>query len=189
MLVDVLISFWQFVDYGIEGSVLLLETCIDYLSGAELKNTQLEAVFASLFKCIFDRPNFCTIFCHSLRSTAVSERFLENLSNSLHLSASEKICIGLALLDSEHLEFRTCGKFQIFNESIFTISTCFLLLYIPPVTTSYIFAAYCAFPVQVKTFAWLRLRNSVAVLFLWNLLSKFRISLCTSIRLRAFTRF
>ncbi|WKA05432.1 hypothetical protein VitviT2T_023400 [Vitis vinifera] len=100
----------EFVDYGIEGSVLLLETCLDYLSRAELKNTQVEAIFASLFKYIFDRPNFCTIFCQSLRSTAISERFLENLSNTLHFSACEKIGIGLALLDSEHLEFRTCGR-------------------------------------------------------------------------------
>lgn len=142
MLGDVLISFWQFVDYGIEGSVLLLETCLDYLSRAELKNTQVEAIFASLFKYIFDRPNFCTIFCQSLRSTAISERFLENLSNTLHFSACEKIGIGLALLDSEHLEFRTCGKLQLFNECRLLYQHLFYFISFLALLASFMFAAY-----------------------------------------------
>lgn len=131
LLGDVIFCFWQFVDYGIEGSVLLFETCLDYLSRAELKNPQLEAVVASLFKYIFDRPNFCTIFCQSLRSTAISETFLENLSNTLHFSASEKIGMGLALVGSEHPEFRTCGEFNgcwLFFLYYFPFITSFLYL-------------------------------------------------------------
>ncbi|KAA8515904.1 hypothetical protein F0562_019083 [Nyssa sinensis] len=102
----------EYIGYGIEGSILFLQTCLDHLNiyGKDLKNMQLEPVFTSIFKYILEKPNFSTVLCESLRSTTINEDFLENLCNALRLSASEKIGIGLALSDSENLDVRLCGK-------------------------------------------------------------------------------
>lgn len=102
----------QYIGYGTEGSILLLQTCLDSLNehGKDLKNMQLEPVLIAVFKYMLEKPNFSTVFCESLRSTAVSEEFLENLSTAFQLSASEKIGFGLALSDSENLDIRMCGK-------------------------------------------------------------------------------
>ncbi|XP_059651610.1 uncharacterized protein LOC132299153 [Cornus florida] len=102
----------QYVEYGSEGCILLLQTCFDHLNihGKDLRNVQLDPVFSSIFKYILDKPNFSTVFCESLRSTAINEDFLENLSDAFRLSASEKIGIGLALSDSESTDIRLCGK-------------------------------------------------------------------------------
>ncbi|BBG97359.1 transcription regulator [Prunus dulcis] len=88
---SVLRELSQFTEYGIEGSILLLQTCLGHLTnyGTDLKNVALE---------------------RSLRNTEINEGILENFSNALHLSVCEKIAIGLALLDSENLDSRTCGK-------------------------------------------------------------------------------
>ncbi|KAL3537028.1 hypothetical protein ACH5RR_000394 [Cinchona calisaya] len=101
----------QHTAYGVEGSILVLQTCLDYLNiyGKDLKNVQLEPLFVSVFKFILDKPNFSTVFCESLKNT-INEEFLENLCKALHLSVSERIAIGLALSDSENLDIRMCGK-------------------------------------------------------------------------------
>ncbi|OMP00668.1 hypothetical protein COLO4_12469 [Corchorus olitorius] len=105
-------SIKQFIEYGIEGSILVLQTCLDYLNSQETvsKNLHSEQVAASVFRHGMDKPNFCTVFCQSLRSTDVTVDFLENFSKSVHLSMSEKIGIGLALSDSENSDTRMCGK-------------------------------------------------------------------------------
>ncbi|KAL7203784.1 hypothetical protein ACSBR2_016943 [Camellia fascicularis] len=102
----------QYIGYGTEGSMLLLQTCLDHLNiyGRDLKNMQLEPIFGSIFKYILDKPNFSTVLSESLRSTVINEDFLESLSNALNLSATEKIGIGLALSDSENLDISMCGK-------------------------------------------------------------------------------
>ncbi|KAL5862252.1 hypothetical protein ACOSQ3_003532 [Xanthoceras sorbifolium] len=102
----------QFIEYGTEGSILVLQTCLDHLNlhGTDSKNPQLESVIASVFKYIMDKPNFGTVFSHSLRVTEISEKILEYLSNVLHLSVPERIGIGLALSDSDNLETVMCGK-------------------------------------------------------------------------------
>ncbi|TYH38529.1 hypothetical protein ES332_D12G116000v1 [Gossypium tomentosum] len=102
----------QFIEYGIEGSTLVLQTCLDCLSShkTDSKNLQSEQVVASIFRHAMDKPNFCTVFCQSLRSMDISENFLENFSKTLQLSLSEKIAVGLALSDSENPETRMCGK-------------------------------------------------------------------------------
>ncbi|KAM7260736.1 hypothetical protein ACFE04_026211 [Oxalis oulophora] len=46
----------------------------------------------------------------SLESAEISEDFLQDVSNALQLSLSEKIVISLALTDSENTEARLCGK-------------------------------------------------------------------------------
>lgn len=112
-----LISCWQFIEYGVEGSVLVLQTCLEQLhfNRTDLKGMQLEPVFVSIFKFLLDKPNFSTVFCQSLRSLEINDEFLENLSNVLHLSLSEKISIGLALSDSEIVESRMSGEYLFFN--------------------------------------------------------------------------
>ncbi|PON57727.1 CCR4-NOT transcription complex subunit [Trema orientale] len=109
---SVLRDLSQFVEYETEGSILLLQTCLDHLNRyrADAKNVTLEKVVAAIFKSLLERPNFSTVFCESLRNLEISEGILENLTNSLHLSVSEKICIGLALSASENLDTRICGK-------------------------------------------------------------------------------
>ncbi|CAK7347840.1 unnamed protein product [Dovyalis caffra] len=81
----------QFMEYGIEGSILTLETCLEYLK-TDLKNMQLEPVLVSVF------------------NLEITEDFLENLSNLLKLSVAEKIGIGLALSDSDNADTRMFAK-------------------------------------------------------------------------------
>lgn len=97
--------------HGMEGSVLLLQTCLDHLNiyGKDLKNMKLHPVYASIFKHILDKPNFSTIFSESLRTAAISEELLQCLSGALQLSVPEKIGIGLALSNSEDHDIRMCG--------------------------------------------------------------------------------
>ncbi|KAH9788463.1 transcription regulator [Citrus sinensis] len=102
----------QFIEYGIEGSTMMLQTCMDHLNlhGTGLKNPQLESVVASVFKYIMDKPNFSTVFSQSVKITEINEQLLENLSDVLNLSLPERIGIGLALSDSENLDALMCGK-------------------------------------------------------------------------------
>lgn len=91
---------------------MLLQTCLDHLNiyGKDLKNLQPEPIIGPIFKFVLEKPNFSTVLSESLRSAAINEEFVESLSNALHLSASEKIGFGLALLDSENSDVRMCGK-------------------------------------------------------------------------------
>ncbi|XVF33558.1 hypothetical protein REPUB_Repub17cG0178700 [Reevesia pubescens] len=102
----------QFIEYGIEGSILVLQICLDCLISqkTDSENLQSEQVVASIFRHAMDKPNFCSVFCQSLRSMDISEDFLENFSKVMQLSVSEKIGIGLALSDSENPDTRMCGK-------------------------------------------------------------------------------
>ncbi|GAV69286.1 Not1 domain-containing protein/DUF3819 domain-containing protein [Cephalotus follicularis] len=102
----------QFLEYGSRGSILVLQNLLDYLNshGIDLKNMQLEALFAMIFKSILEKPNFTTVFCQSLGNTEISDEFLENFANVFHLTVPEKIVIGLALADSENPDTRLCGK-------------------------------------------------------------------------------
>ncbi|KAK4414642.1 CCR4-NOT transcription complex subunit [Sesamum alatum] len=98
--------------HGMEGSILLLQTCLDHLNiyGKDLKNAKLHPIYSSIFKHILDKPNFSTVFSESLRTAAINEGLLQNLSGALQLSVSEKIGIGLALSSSENHDIRMCGK-------------------------------------------------------------------------------
>ncbi|CAI9769351.1 unnamed protein product [Fraxinus pennsylvanica] len=108
---SVFLELCQYAAYGMEGSILVLQTCLDHLNiYGNLKNMQLHPVYASIFKHMLDKPNFSTVFCGSLRTAAVNEEFLQNLSDALHLSVYEKMGVGLALSDAENLDIRMCGK-------------------------------------------------------------------------------
>ncbi|GMI98283.1 hypothetical protein like AT1G02080 [Hibiscus trionum] len=101
----------QFIEYGVEGSILVLQTCLDCLNShkTDSTNLQFEQVVASIFRHAMGKPNFCTVFCQSL-SMDISEDFLENFSKAMQFSMAEKIGIGLALSDSENPDTRICGK-------------------------------------------------------------------------------
>nr|XP_043622240.1 CCR4-NOT transcription complex subunit 1-like [Erigeron canadensis] len=109
---SVLRELSQYADYGMEGSVLLLETCLDHFNVYErdLKSNRLEPVVASLFRKLFEKPQFSTVFTVSVRPTSITEEFLDNLSVALQLSAYEKLGFGLALTDSDNNDIRMAGK-------------------------------------------------------------------------------
>lgn len=101
----------QFTEYGLEESILILQSCLDHSNvyGTEVKNAHLLPVIQSLFRFIMDKPNFSTVFCQSLRNTAVRDGFLDDLSNALCLSLPEKIAVGLALSESDSSDIRLSG--------------------------------------------------------------------------------
>lgn len=102
----------QFIEFGIDGCILLLQICLDQVSypDGDLQCMQLKSELLSvIFRYLLERPNFSTIFCQSLR-TQVSEIYLEDLSKALHLSIAEKIGIGLALSDSDDVDVRLKGQ-------------------------------------------------------------------------------
>ncbi|KAJ0736881.1 putative CCR4-Not complex component, Not1, MIF4G-like domain superfamily [Helianthus annuus] len=102
----------QYVDYGVEGNILLLETCLDHFNVYEkdLTSTHLEPVVASLFRKLLEKPQFSTVFSTSVRSSAITEEFLDKLSAALQLTTNEKLGFGLALTDSENNDIRTAGR-------------------------------------------------------------------------------
>ncbi|XP_043707891.1 CCR4-NOT transcription complex subunit 1-like isoform X2 [Telopea speciosissima] len=106
-------ELWQFTEYGSEGSILLLQTCLDHINfhGGNMQNMPTKPDFlAAVFRYLLDKPNFSTVFCEALRNTSINEAFLGDFCNALHLSVSEKIGLGLALCDSENPDIRTCGQ-------------------------------------------------------------------------------
>ncbi|WCJ22938.1 hypothetical protein M5689_004997 [Euphorbia peplus] len=107
-----LYSSWQFMECGTEGSILVLSTLLEHMHyhREDVKNTQLELVLMSIFKILFNRPNFSTVLCQSLRSLEISEELLEYFSSVLCLPLCEKIGIGLALCDLENHEIRIVAK-------------------------------------------------------------------------------
>ncbi|XP_076942862.1 uncharacterized protein LOC143612873 [Bidens hawaiensis] len=102
----------QFVDYGTEGNILLLETCLHHFNVLEkdLKSTLLEPVLASIFRKLLEKPQFSTVFSMSVRPEVITEEFLDNFSAALQLSAYEKLGFGLALTDSENNDIRMAGR-------------------------------------------------------------------------------
>ncbi|KAI3865838.1 hypothetical protein MKX03_035791, partial [Papaver bracteatum] len=103
----------QFVDYGSEGSILLLETCLDHMNfyGGEDSTRSINLkpqLLAAIFRYQLDKPNFSTVLCQALRNVTVPHEFLlRDVLNELKFSVSEKIAFGLALSDSQELDIRS----------------------------------------------------------------------------------
>eukprot|EP01018_Ginkgo_biloba_P022479 Gb_12251 [translate_table: standard] len=94
----------QFTGYGLDGSVVLLQSCLDQvnLREGDVHNMQLKLeLLAIVVKYLVHQSNFSTVFCEALRSTHMSEDVLGDLSKALHLSLPEQIGLGLALADSD----------------------------------------------------------------------------------------
>ncbi|KAF6141661.1 hypothetical protein GIB67_001213 [Kingdonia uniflora] len=103
----------QFANYGSDGSIIILRTCLDHTSfrGADTETIQLKPDFlTAIFRYLLNRPNFSTVLCEALKSTNISDGFPGDLCKELHLSVYEKIGVGLALSDSEDLNIRTIGQ-------------------------------------------------------------------------------
>ncbi|KAL5812656.1 hypothetical protein ACOSQ3_027606 [Xanthoceras sorbifolium] len=110
---DVFNELLQFVEYGSEGSVFLLRTCLDHMNfdKGDVDKMQLRPdLLAAIIRYLLDRPNFSTVFCEALKGIVINEKFLGDFCDALHLSVSEKIALGLALADAENLEMRTSGQ-------------------------------------------------------------------------------
>ena len=108
--------FFQFAEYGNDGAIVLLQTCLDMLKlyRYDMAETQSKReILCAVFRHLLDNPNFSTVFSQAVRDEWVDDGFLSNLSKALNLSTPEKIAIGLALSDSENLDFRTRGKSKI----------------------------------------------------------------------------
>ncbi|XP_020592534.1 CCR4-NOT transcription complex subunit 1 isoform X2 [Phalaenopsis equestris] len=102
----------QYEEYGCEGSILLLQGCLDLLNYSSV-NPNLQSPLgpvSAIFKHLLHRPNFTTIFCESLRLTSTSEAYLADLSNTLKLSNAEKVGVGLALSESDNIDLKVIGQ-------------------------------------------------------------------------------
>ncbi|XP_074382310.1 uncharacterized protein LOC141724188 isoform X2 [Apium graveolens] len=102
----------EFIEYGTEESILVLQTCFDQLNiqWKDYKNIQLQPIFISVFRNILNRPNFSTLLCQSIKSPSVNEDLLDSLCKAMQLAAPERIVLGLALSESENPDVRMCGK-------------------------------------------------------------------------------
>lgn len=110
-------SVLQFIGYGTEESILVLQTCFDQLNfqWKDYKNIQLEPIFVSTFRNILNRPNFSTLLCQSIKSLSVNEDLLDSLCKAMQLAASERIVLGLALSESENADVRMCGMSHLIS--------------------------------------------------------------------------
>ncbi|KMT00009.1 hypothetical protein BVRB_1g018420 isoform D [Beta vulgaris subsp. vulgaris] len=101
----------QFTEHGLEGSLLILQSCLDYMNlcGTDVKNVHLHPVVSSVFRFILDKPNFSTVLCQCLKHVTIRDGFLDDLSNALGLSLPEKIATGLAFSESENPDARLIG--------------------------------------------------------------------------------
>ncbi|KAL8129102.1 hypothetical protein V2J09_018257 [Rumex salicifolius] len=101
----------EFAD-GSEENVLVLRACFDHIDvyGRDLKHIHSNSAIASFIKYLLAKPNFSTVFCEAVRSEAIEDGFLDNLSDAFCLSVSEKIAVGLALSNCENPVTGNFGK-------------------------------------------------------------------------------
>ncbi|PWZ58289.1 CCR4-NOT transcription complex subunit 1 [Zea mays] len=105
----------QLVDSGLDGCILVLRVCLNQvlLNAGEVKNLQLQLqqrLLSDVFRYCLRKTCFTTSFCEVLTTIALTDDFLESLSNLLELSVAEKIGVGLALSDSENSEIKQKGQ-------------------------------------------------------------------------------
>ncbi|KAI3965367.1 hypothetical protein MKX01_042848 [Papaver californicum] len=128
---SVFLELSQFIDYGLESGILLLQNCLDLLlhhfEGMEKKKSienPNHILLGTIIRYLLSKPNFSTILCESLRRrnssstdtddngpAAVKSVFiLGPLVNNLDFSVFERIAFGLALCDSEDVDVRRFGQ-------------------------------------------------------------------------------
>ncbi|AQL10260.1 transcription regulator [Zea mays] len=103
----------QLVDSGLDGCILVLRVCLNQmlLNAGEVKNLQLQQkLLSDVFRYCLHKTCFTTSFCEALATIALTDDFLESLTNLLELSVAEKIGVGLALSDSEDSEMKQKGQ-------------------------------------------------------------------------------
>ncbi|GMP45288.1 hypothetical protein CsSME_00013865 [Camellia sinensis var. sinensis] len=87
----------QFVEYGCEGSILLLQTCLDHINFREgdVHNMHLKPnLLAAIFRYLLQWPNFSTVFCEAVRTVIISEQLLTDFCDALNLTVSTKVRTG-----------------------------------------------------------------------------------------------
>ncbi|KAM0934312.1 putative CCR4-Not complex component, Not1, MIF4G-like domain superfamily [Dioscorea sansibarensis] len=110
---DISRELCKFVEDYSEGGLLALKCCFEQMNFdvGDVQSLQLKChIVAAVLRYLMSRPNFSTVFCEALRTTVMTEGFLENLSNALKLSTVEQIGVGLALSESENLDFKMGGQ-------------------------------------------------------------------------------
>jgi len=91
----------------------VLRVCLNQvlLNAGEVKNLQLQQkLLSDVFRYCLHKTCFATSFCEVLTTIALTDDFLESLSNLLELSVAEKVGVGLALSDSEDSELKQKGR-------------------------------------------------------------------------------
>ncbi|KFK42579.1 hypothetical protein AALP_AA1G013800 [Arabis alpina] len=102
----------QLVDVGVDASIPVLKTCLHcFTVRTSHGNTlQLEKVVSLVFKRVMKNPNLGTVLSHALKDVELTEEFVDDLTNALDFSISEKIAFGLALADFERSDAKTTGR-------------------------------------------------------------------------------
>ena len=110
---------------------MLLQTFLDHtnfqngdVDNLQFKPDLLAAIFRNLLQC----PNFSTVLCEAVRTMVISEQFITDFCDMLHLSVSEKLGIDLALADSENFEIRTSGTLHVHTFFCGILSPCLFSL-------------------------------------------------------------
>ena len=101
----------QFIDNGSETSILLVEMCFNRFTiyREDLKSMFVEPAIAALFGKLMEKPHFVTVFSHVvLTHTPISEEFIDDLSNSLQLSAYEKKVLNYLINVTEPWVYFSC---------------------------------------------------------------------------------
>ncbi|KAH9287615.1 hypothetical protein KI387_031732 [Taxus chinensis] len=96
----------RFTGYGLDGSIVLLQSCLDQvnLRDGDVQNMQLKLELLSVVvKYLVHQSNFSTVFCQAVRNTHMTEDILGYLSKALHLSLLEQVGLGFALADSDDI--------------------------------------------------------------------------------------
>lgn len=121
------------VDYEVETSIPVLKTCLDCFTArrSQPNALQLEKVVSLVFKRVMKLSNSGTLLSHALNDVELTDDFVDDLSNALRFSISEKISFGLALTDFERSDAKTSGKADS--------SPC------PTCHTSYVYLSYDGF--------------------------------------------
>ncbi|XP_026438629.1 CCR4-NOT transcription complex subunit 1-like [Papaver somniferum] len=127
---SVFLELTQFIDYGLESSILLLQSCLvlHHFEGVLEKSIENpnHILLGTIIRYLLSKPNFSTILCESLRRNnnnsgssgddnnngpvVKSVYVLGPLVNQLEFTVFERIAFGLALCDSEDVDARRFGQ-------------------------------------------------------------------------------
>ncbi|EOA39181.1 hypothetical protein CARUB_v10012145mg [Capsella rubella] len=102
----------QLFDFGVETSVPVLKTCLDCFTvrKSQPNTLQLEKVVSLVFKRVMKLSNLGTLLSHALKDVELTQVFVDDLTNTLEFSTSDKISFALALTDFERLDAKTTGR-------------------------------------------------------------------------------
>ncbi|XP_019098237.1 PREDICTED: CCR4-NOT transcription complex subunit 1-like isoform X9 [Camelina sativa] len=103
----------QLFDFGVETSIPVLKTCLDCFTVRKSQPDtllQLEKVVSLVFKRVMKLPNLGTLLSHALKDVELTQSFLDDLTDTLEFSVSDKIAFALALTVFDRLDAKTTGR-------------------------------------------------------------------------------